>query len=653
MPQLAEPSAAQKAAGNYNKDHKRVRGLRVSVENPAGSIRKGTDRTGNDWATDMQHDYGYIRGTTGKDKDHLDVFLGPEPHADHPVFVVNQVDPDSGKFDEHKVMLGFKDEPTALDAYHANYEPGWKGADTVAAMPFKAFRDWAFDGEKATPARAPKGYAAGGSLGGLTPLTNLGGYIYAQPTPRIAQPTPLIGQATTPAPLSYAETASLLGQDNGGDGSTGNSSGVFGGGGLSGLGAIGTGLSIAGLATGNSGLSDVGRVAGIMGSENPAAAAASALANTATRGMSGAIMGALSNPGIASTMDAVLGLASPPAGLVNAVLGLLGAPTIGTVANNTINAMNPNSPVTMSLALSNLAAPVQAQHNAHVAAHADNPNGSPNNNAQAAVANEAAQAAATPGMTSQQVDQMAMDSLMGMMSDARTSTENSTGSGTGGSSSGGPGTGVGSVGNGGEGDGLGGSGWARGGRIGYADGGTVSALDAYRPPAYRPQRRQLQNNDRTADAGVPLSAARGWAAGTLGLPGDLEGRLRSALRAAAAAAPVVRGALTDVAESMAAARPAYIPSGQLGAVRLRGAPTILQVKGPANRRPSADGIPHVQDLIRGTDIPGLEKFGDVSDLHNAELHPRTSAPRKIGADGYHAKAEFDAALEADKLARKP
>jgi Inorganic Pyrophosphatase/PcfJ-like protein len=171
----AEPSAAQKSAGNYPKHHLNVRGLRISIENPAGSVRRGTAPDGTEWSNEMKHHYGYIRGTTGKDKDHLDVFLGPEPHAAHPVHIVNQVNED-GEFDEHKVMLGFKSKKDAIEAYHANYEEGWRGADTVATMAFPKFRQWATSGAKRAPARdagkieEPEGYQAGGLVKAATAL---------------------------------------------------------------------------------------------------------------------------------------------------------------------------------------------------------------------------------------------------------------------------------------------------------------------------------------------------------------------------------------------------------------------------------------------------------------------------------------------------
>ena len=104
---LPEPTEAQKEAGNYQKGHVNLHGLDISIENPRGSARSGVSPEGKKWETTLAHHYGYIRGTKGKDKDHLDVFIGPNPDSEL-VFVVDQVDPKTGKFDEHKVMLGFR-----------------------------------------------------------------------------------------------------------------------------------------------------------------------------------------------------------------------------------------------------------------------------------------------------------------------------------------------------------------------------------------------------------------------------------------------------------------------------------------------------------------------------------------------------------------
>lgn len=70
-----KPTDAQKEAGNYKKLHVKKDGLDISIENPKGSIRSGKDSDGETWETKMNNDYGYIKGTVGKDKDHLDVFL--------------------------------------------------------------------------------------------------------------------------------------------------------------------------------------------------------------------------------------------------------------------------------------------------------------------------------------------------------------------------------------------------------------------------------------------------------------------------------------------------------------------------------------------------------------------------------------------------
>jgi len=58
----------------------------------------------------------------------------------------------------------------------------------------------------------------------------------------------------------------------------------------------------------------------------------------------------------------------------------------------------------------------------------------------------------------------------------------------------------------------------------------LDPLDEFLPPRYRSAgRRPEANNDRTASANAPLSALRGWAAGTAGLAGDIEGLARAGI----------------------------------------------------------------------------------------------------------------------------
>ncbi|MFM5178465.1 LPD38 domain-containing protein [Aeromonas veronii] len=149
------PTDAQKEAGNYKKGHLTLQGLDITLENPKGSTRSGTDQDGKAWQSTMAHDYGYIKRTLGADGDHVDVFIGDQPDSET-VYVVDQVDPKTGKFDEHKVLMGFADEQAARDGYLANYEKGWKGLGAIKAMPIAAFKRWLSDGDTTKPVAAGK-----------------------------------------------------------------------------------------------------------------------------------------------------------------------------------------------------------------------------------------------------------------------------------------------------------------------------------------------------------------------------------------------------------------------------------------------------------------------------------------------------------------
>lgn len=135
------PTDAQKKAGNYKKGHVQVDGYDITLENPKGSERSGTDAGGNEWSVTMNNDYGYIRGTEGVDGDHIDVFLSDNPVQGN-VYVVDQINPETGEFDEHKVMYGFSSMDEAAAAYLANYSPGWKGLGSVSEVSKEEFRKW-------------------------------------------------------------------------------------------------------------------------------------------------------------------------------------------------------------------------------------------------------------------------------------------------------------------------------------------------------------------------------------------------------------------------------------------------------------------------------------------------------------------------------
>ena len=150
----SEPSEKQKEAGNYAKDHVRVHGLDISIENAKGASRSGTGKDGKPWSVRMPAAYGYIRGSVGADKDHVDCYLGP--HVKSPmVFIVDQMDADSGKFDEHKCMIGFASKAQAVATYRKAFSDG-RADDRlghVTEMAIDEFKHWLANGNTRKPAR--------------------------------------------------------------------------------------------------------------------------------------------------------------------------------------------------------------------------------------------------------------------------------------------------------------------------------------------------------------------------------------------------------------------------------------------------------------------------------------------------------------------
>lgn len=141
------PSEGQKQAGNYKKGHVIVRGMKITIENPKGSYRKGKDGNGKEWKQLMHNHYGYFTRTKGKDGDAVDVFLGPRLKGFSTVFVIDQNN-GSREFDESKVMLGFDSEEKAKNAYLSNYKKGWNRIRKITGVPLDIFKEWLYRGRK-------------------------------------------------------------------------------------------------------------------------------------------------------------------------------------------------------------------------------------------------------------------------------------------------------------------------------------------------------------------------------------------------------------------------------------------------------------------------------------------------------------------------
>ena len=139
------PSEAQKKAGNYKKGHLSFGGYDFTVETPKGTTRSGKDEQGKPWSVTMHDTYGYILGKIGVDGDHIDMFINDAADLDSfdgNVYVVDQVNPETGEFDEHKVMYGYPSEEAATEAYLANYSKDWKGLGKVTAVSKATFDKW-------------------------------------------------------------------------------------------------------------------------------------------------------------------------------------------------------------------------------------------------------------------------------------------------------------------------------------------------------------------------------------------------------------------------------------------------------------------------------------------------------------------------------
>ena len=148
-----KPTEAQKKAGNYKKGHLSFGGYDYTVETPKGVTRSGKDEQGKPWSVTMHDTYGYILGKIGVDGDHIDMFINDAADLDTfdgNVYVVDQVNPETGEFDEHKVMYGFPDEAAATKAYLSNYSKGWKGLGKVTSVPKATFDKWLESSDRKT-----------------------------------------------------------------------------------------------------------------------------------------------------------------------------------------------------------------------------------------------------------------------------------------------------------------------------------------------------------------------------------------------------------------------------------------------------------------------------------------------------------------------
>lgn len=165
--QTVQPkSMAQAEAGNYRKRHVEWFGLKGAVETEAGQERTGIGPDGVPWSVVLNHPYGEFKQTEGKDGDPVDFYVGPHPESDRAV-VIDQIDPDTRKFDEHKVVIGVQSGDQALAVYNSGFSDGSAAHRLGAAVEMSAaeLKTWLEQGDTKKPLgytnppvnRAPKG----------------------------------------------------------------------------------------------------------------------------------------------------------------------------------------------------------------------------------------------------------------------------------------------------------------------------------------------------------------------------------------------------------------------------------------------------------------------------------------------------------------
>jgi hypothetical protein len=116
------PTPDDAAEGAYDKGEVNIGGIPVVIETPKGELRQNK-RGGQPWSVIMPATYGDIKGTVGADGDPIDVYVGEKPTSER-VWVIDQIDPTTKDFDEHKTFLGFETPEQVLAAYDGSFSDG-------------------------------------------------------------------------------------------------------------------------------------------------------------------------------------------------------------------------------------------------------------------------------------------------------------------------------------------------------------------------------------------------------------------------------------------------------------------------------------------------------------------------------------------------
>lgn len=119
-----------------------VSGIPIILETPEGMARFiGTSA--------IECGYGYVPGVPSAEGQHefMDALVGPNAESEH-AWIVDKFKLD-GSFDEHKLMLGFDNQPEAVIAYQSVYPND--GPAKITPAPLQALKRWLAEGDVMRP----------------------------------------------------------------------------------------------------------------------------------------------------------------------------------------------------------------------------------------------------------------------------------------------------------------------------------------------------------------------------------------------------------------------------------------------------------------------------------------------------------------------
>lgn len=126
-------------------------GMDIAIQTPKGGLRKG-DNGGVQWSSVAPADYGEAKRGADADGEPLDMWIGPDLSA-ATGFVIEQINPESAVFQEHKAMLGFKSAEDALHVYDASFSDGSGPTRrrSITPLPMSKIKAWTESGNTSKP----------------------------------------------------------------------------------------------------------------------------------------------------------------------------------------------------------------------------------------------------------------------------------------------------------------------------------------------------------------------------------------------------------------------------------------------------------------------------------------------------------------------